>query len=208
MRFQVGIQITLLVVAIVIAIIVVKPKIDDIRINQNEVAAYQDALLNIGRYNQQLETLVSQANSLSSTDREVLERYLPKEIDAILVASDISNIVAQNKLLLLDIIPDEVLPVTAYAEEGAVEEMVTEYDPNTGMPLDGQTSEKNDSVLMVQRFEVEVVGTYDQMKAMLNDLERNNYPLKIIELEFSLEEANSSLIQYSLLLETYALPTS
>jgi len=62
--------------------------------------------------------------------------------------------------------------------------------------------------LMSQQFEVEVVGTYEQIKAMLSDLERNAYPLKIVEFEFELEEVNASLVQYSLLLETYALPAN
>lgn len=207
MRFQVGIQITLLIVAIVIAISVVKPKIDSIRIDQSEVAAYQTAVENLGRYNQHLQTLVNQANALSSYDRSVLERYLPTEIDATLVASDISNIVSRNQLLLLDIIPSEVLPVTVYAADGSVEEMPA-YDPNTGALMDEEMSGNQNNILVAQQFEVELVGTYDQMKAMLRDLERNAYPLKLVEFEFNLEEVNASLVQYSLLLETYALPAN
>jgi len=207
MRFQVGIQITLLVVAIIIAFSVVKPKIDSIRIDQSEVAAYQVALENIGRYNQHLQTLINQANALSGYDRSVLERYLPKEIDATLVASDISNIVSRNRLLLLDIIPDEAIPVTAYSADGQIEESAA-YDPNTGVLMDEELSGDQDSVLMAQQFEVEVVGTYDQMKAMLSDMERNAYPLKLVEFEFNLEEIDASLVQYSLLLETYALPAN
>lgn len=204
MRFQVGIQITLLVVAIIIAFSVVKPKIDSISIDQNEVTAYQTALENIGRYNQQLQTLINQANALSGYDRSVLERYLPKEIDATLVASDISNIVSRNRLLLLDIIPNEVLPVTVYSADGQVEENAA-YDPNTGALVGEDLFGSQDGVLVAQQFEVEVVGTYEQMKAMLADLERNAYPLKLIEFEFILEEVDASLVQYSLLLETYAL---
>lgn len=207
MRFQLGIQITLLVVALIIAFSVVKPKIDSISIDQNEVAGYKAAIENIGRYNQHLQTLVNQANALSSYDRSVLERYLPKEIDATLVASDISNIVSRNRLLLLDIVPGEVLPVTVYSADGQVVE-TSAYDPNTGALMsDGSFGGQDDS-LMVQQFEVEVVGTYEQMKAMLSDLERNAYPLKIVEFEFELEEVNASLVQYSLLLETYALPAT
>lgn len=207
MRFQVGIQITLLIVAIVIAISVVKPKIDSIRVDQSEVAAYKMAVENLGRYNQHLQGLINQANALSTYDRSVLERYLPTEIDATLVASDISNIVARNQLLVLDIIPSEVLPVTVYAADGTVEEMPA-YDPNTGALIDEQLAGTQRNVLVSQQFQVELVGTYEQMKAMLRDLERNAYPLKLVEFEFNLEEVNSSLVQYSLLLETYALPAN
>jgi len=208
MRFQVGIQITLLVVAIVIAISVVKPKIDNIRVDEREVASYQTALLNIGRYNEKLQTLVNQANALSSSDRYLLERYLPETIDTVLVANDISNIVDNNKLLLLDIIQDEPAPVVAYTPEGVAEPTTTQYDPETGMPIEDQSTGRPDSVLMAQQFEVQVVGTYENMKSMLRDLERNAYPLRVMDLEFNLEEADSNLIQYSLLLETYALPSN
>src|SRR5690606_34162802 len=113
MRFQAGIQIGLLLVAIIIAFSVIKPKIESIGTDQNEVASYRAAIENIGRYNQQLQALINQANALSAYDRSVLWRYLPETVDATLVANDISNIVSQNRLLLLDIIPDEPGLVTA-----------------------------------------------------------------------------------------------
>ncbi|MCB9818713.1 hypothetical protein H6788_00860 [Candidatus Nomurabacteria bacterium] len=207
MRFQVGIQITLLVVAIVIAVSVVKPKIDSIRIAQSEVAAYQTAMENIGRYNQHLQTLINQADALSDYDRTVLERYLPREIDATLVASDISNIVSRNQMLLLDIIPEKVIPVTTFLSSNSDEGSVSN-EPSTVTPSGEELSENKNGVFMAQRFQVEVVGSYEQIKEMLRDLERNAYPLKLVEFEFNLEETNVNLIQYSLLVETYALPAN
>ncbi len=202
MRFQAGIQVTLLIVAIVIAVSVVKPKIESIRSEQSEVEAYREAVANINRYNQKLQELTSQSSAISSYDRAVLWRYLPEEIDATAVARDIANIVSQNRLLLLDIVPDQVAPVTSEA---------TFEDPSlmpadTGVLADDGTVTAG--VLVAQQFQLEVVGTYDQMKAMLRDLERNAYPLRLMEFEFSQEGEGSSLVQYSLLLETYAMPST
>ncbi len=201
MRFQAGIQITLLVVAIVIAFSVVKPKIDSIRAEQSEVAAYRVAVENIGTYNQRLQTLTNESNSISAHDRALLWRYLPEEVDATAVARDIANIVSQNRLLLLDIVPSTVEPVTSETVD----------DPSM-IPMDSGVLADDGTVtagiLFSQKFQVEVVGTYDQIKSMLRDLERNAYPLRLIEFDFSLEGESSSLIQYSLTLETYALPST
>lgn len=203
MRFQAGIQITLLVIAGIIAFSVIKPKIESIRVEQNEIASYREAVGNIGLYNQRLQSLINQTNSISSYDRNVLWRYLPEEVDATQVASDISNIASQNRMLLLDIIPNPVAPVTTQTTEN-LNQNAANSDNQSGVVLEeGQSMA---GILLAQQFQVEVVGTYDQMKDFLRDLERNAYPLSLIEFQFEQEE-QSSLIQYSLLLETYALPT-
>jgi len=205
MRFQAGIQILLLVIAMVIAFSVIKPKIAAISADQSEVASYRAAIENIGRYNQQLQALINQANSLSAYDRSVLWRYLPEEIDATLVSSDIANIVSQNRLLLLDIVPSELSLVTAETEDPNMpgDVAVAPVDP-TGVVIEGEAGMPK-GLLVSQQFQVEVVGTYEQMKAMMRDFERNAYPLKLVNFEFNLEEEGSGLVQYSLLLETYAL---
>lgn len=209
MRFQLGIQILLLIVAVIIAFVVIRPKFAEIRIVQNEIVAYRNAIENIGKYNQRLQTLINQANAMSASDRNALYRYLPEEIDVVAVSRDITNIIERNRLLLVNISFDEATPVTAVATDGAVVDpylMEQPVDPLAmGMPQQ-QAGPYNG--LYSQRFEVEVAGTYEQMKAMMQDFERNSYPLRLVEFTFSLEEAGSNLIQYSFTLETYSLPAS
>jgi hypothetical protein len=74
--------------------------------------------------------------------------------------------------------------------------------------LVGDVSGVAPSGLYSQTFEVSVVGTYEQMKEMLKDFEQNDYPLRLLNLKFSLDDSSSGLIQYSFTLETYALPAS
>lgn len=209
MRFQSGIQITLLVVAVIIAFSVIKPKIDSISEDQSQVDSYRTAIQNIGLYNQRLQALINQAANLSAYDRSVLLRYLPYEVDSTKVASDIANIISQNNLLLLDITPDDPYPVTAETlspvDQTAAYEVPTE--PTVGVVVDDPGNVPKNTI-MAQQFIVEVVGTYEQMKSMMKDFERNAYPLRLVEFSFDLEEENSNLIQYTLLLETYALPSS
>lgn len=206
MRFQLGIQILLLTIAVVIAFGVIKPKFESINTTQNEIVSYKDAIENIGRYNQLLQTLLNQYSALSASDKEALMRYLPESIDVAAVSRDIANIVDRNNLLLLEIDFDQLTPVTATnPTEGAV------VDPylveSTGIDESGQPIGNSDLAnLYYQRFNVTAVGSYDQMKKMLKDFESNNYPLRLVAFDFSVEDAKSDLIQYTLTLETYALP--
>lgn len=209
MRFQLGIQILLLIIAAAIAFGVIKPKFEDIRVDQNEIASYRSAIENIGRYNQTLQTLLNQYNALPAADREALSRYLPESIDVAAVSRDISNIVDLNRLLLLDISFGAVTPVTTSLGEGTVvDPYMAESFNNESNGLTSDVSGVTPSGLYSQTFEVSVVGTYEQMKEMLKDFEQNDYPLRLLDLKFSLDDSSSGLIQYSFTLETYALPAS
>lgn len=209
MRFQAGLQIILLVTAGIIVFSVIKPKFESISLEQTEVVSYRTALENLGQYNQKLQSLMNEADALSAYDRSVLFRYLPEEVDSPAVARDISNIVTQNRLLLLDIIaqdPEPILTDTPVMDDG------TGMDPYAAeQSVIAEEGQILPGTLVSHTFEVEVVGTYEQIKSMLKDLERNAYPLRVIEFTFNLEEAEeegSNLVQYSLLLETYSLASS
>ena len=209
MRFQLGIQVLLLIIAAAIAFGVIKPKFEDIRVDQNEIASYRSAIENIDQYNQTLQTLLNDYNSLPASDREALSRYLPESIEVAGVSRDISNIVDLNRLLLLDISFGVATPVTTTINEGVVvDPYMAESFSNESTGLVGDVSGVAPSGLYSQSFEVSVVGTYDQMKEMLKDFEQNDYPLRLLSLSFSLDDSSSGLIQYSFTLETYALPAS
>lgn len=201
MRFQAGLQIILLITAAIIVFSVIKPKLESIKQVQAEASSYRAALDNIGQYNSRLQELISQTNSLSSNDKTLLYRYLPERVSTTEVARDISNIASQNGLLLLDIIPGESEPVVIGVEgDGAQDDP---FSPQ--IVIEGEGND-NAGVLMAQSFQVQVVGSYDSMKGLLRDIERNAYPLKVIKLDFALvEDGTSNLVQYTLVLETYSL---
>lgn len=203
MRYQLGIQILLIIVAVAIVFSVIKPKFADIQDDQNNVVAYRAALDNIGKYNQRLQILTNQSNAMPSSDRVALFNYLPEEIDVTEVSRDISNIVERNRLLLLEISFEPAKPVTAMAPDPMADSYI---DPMEDMFAGSTELGEAETGLYAQQFKLEVIGTYDQMKSMLQDFERNNYPLRLVSFAFSLEEPSATLVQYSLTLETYALP--
>lgn len=212
MRFQAGLQILLLITAVVIVFTVIKPKFEAIRLVQTETVSYKSAVDNIGQYNARLQQLASQASAISATELTALHRYLPEKVDTVAVGRDIANIAGKNGLLLLDVVVKdgkEILTETeniAPAADSALgmEGSEVSTTPDPGMFVEGQASRKS-SVLMSHVFQVSAIGTYESMKSMLQDIERNDYPLRVIELAFTVDEEDSDLIDYSLLLETYSL---
>lgn len=207
MRFQAGTQIVLIIISVVIIFTVIKPKLADIGFEQNEVVTYRTALDNIGQYNQRLQNLIGQSKSMPVTDRENLFRYLPENIDAVAVGRDISNMATGNDLLLLDVVPAKpMLITTAVAEDGTVTDGTTDTGAVAPTPEEGGPEIVGG--MYSQQFKVSVVGTYEQMKGFLKDLERNAYPLKIVAFNFELKEEEGLLTQYDLTVETYSLKSN
>ncbi len=204
MRFQAGTQIALIIVSIVIVFTVIKPKLAEIGFAQNEVVTYRTALDNIGQYNQRLQNLISQSKAMSASEKETLFRYLPESIDAVAVGRDISNMVNSNDLSLLDVTPgNPTLVTTAVADEG----MVSADGMDTGAvaPTPEEGGPTVTGGMYSQQFKVSVLGTYDQMKGFLKDMERNAYSLRLVDFKFELEEEGGLVSQYDLTVETYSL---
>lgn len=216
MRFQAGIQIILLITAVVIVFTVIKPKFEMISQSQAEAVAYKSALDNIGQYNGRLQALMNQASAISAEDLAALYRYLPEKIDAVEVGRDISNIATDNGLLLLDVSPKDAEAVETEVDTAAVGVPV---DPSMSgdpsMPDPTMTGDPNAFVessaktrslsLSSQTFDVKAIGSYEDMKGMLQDLERNDYPLQVVEFSFVTDEEGGDLMEYTLALRTYSL---
>ena len=214
MRFQAGIQIILLITAVVIVFTVIKPKFETISQSQAEAVAYKTALDNIGQYNARLQDLMNQASAISADDLAALYRYLPEKIDAVEVGRDIANIATDNGLLLLDVSPEHAEAVeteidaavapadpTMSGDPGLIDPTMP-GDPNAFVESSARTRELS---LSSQTFDVKAIGSYDDMKAMLQDLERNDYPLQVVEFSFVTDEEGGDLMEYTLVLRTYSL---
>ncbi len=195
MRFQAGLQILLILIAIVIIVSAIKPKFAEIQFNQNEIAQYLNALEKAGLYNQRLQELLSRASSISSVNKEHLDQFLPNKLDETMVSRDIKNIIDKNGLLLLEIEIKRSDALTV-AEAGNISD--DGFIQNEA--LEGEARRD----LNATRFVVEVIGNYGQMKSMLADLERNSYPLRLVAFSFE-APSDSELYQYSLELETYSI---
>lgn len=188
MRSKAITQLALVIVSIVIIVTYIRPTFDDMERIRNEAETYQTALDNANSYNMKLRELYDQTNSFSVTERRVLNRFMPKEIDAIAVMRDIETI-AQN----------HSIPLTALSSSDAVLGTVNTQQQTAAQ---GQVIEKQLPVT-VQKFQLNVSATYDQFKTFLHDLERNAYLLEVANL--SVEPSDDDLYSFGLTLEAYSL---
>lgn len=210
MRSQAIKQIILIALAIVIVVAVIKPELANVRNDQASMEASREALASIGIYNQSLQTLLDQSSSIPAADLRALDRYLPNKVDKTAVARDITTIAENNGLLVLE--------VTAEDPEFAtiVQAPVGTGESFSGVRQDGPEDPSDSSVviidgeevlsggLLAHQFVTQVIGQYEDVKNMLVDLERNDYPLRLVQFEFSVED-ETNLIQYSMIIETYSL---
>lgn len=196
MRFQASLQILLIVIAIVIIVTAIKPKLAVVQYNQNEIAQYLSALEKASLYNQTLQELLNRASGISESDETALNRFLPDALDATIVSRDIKNIVDRNGMLLIEIETKQSDAATVASRGGSV----ADDGFIRGEALNSEARQSLNAV----RFVVETIGSYEQMKSMLQDFERNAYPLRLVVFSFE-APSDSDLYHYSVELETYSI---
>lgn len=196
MRFQASIQILLVVISVAIVMTVVRPEFSEIQVMQDQLAEYNNALDKADQYNRALQEKISQANNLPNADLIALDRYVPDRVDIVQVSRDVVNIVEGSGLLLLDVEVGDASSVTVETANGAPQ----------GARTGGSLEEEARRQLAVQPFTIEAIGTYTNMKSLLQAIEQNAYPMRITDISFTNQsESNSQLLSYTIDVETYAL---
>lgn len=207
MRFQAVTQIILIIISIVVIFTIIRPALTNIGENQEELARYEEAYVMATEFNAKLAALQAQANEFSASERNALETYMPETLSALDVSRDIATIAEQNNLLI------ESLTQENADGSGVIQEreMVGEAQFDDPMMMDSEFG--SGSILEQEaarslergRFELTAVGTYEQVKQTMIDLERNAYPLRLITFELTPLESNSPLYTVIMKIETYAL---
>jgi len=167
------VQIVVICLATAIVIFFVRPTFFDIGMIQNEIQQYAQERERVDETNANLAGLVSELESVSTSNRTRLVTYLPNSLDEVAVLRDI-----------------EIM-----AESTGVNYTVIEY---VGELLD--TSEEarmsvTESNTVAHEFSLSVEGTYQRLKDFLSLLEQNQYPLQVQTLRFSSTEGGFLLLE-------------
>lgn len=189
MGYRSTIQIALIIISIVIITTYIKPAFQDMQDTQAETKEFQNALEMASSFNSELQRLLDTANSFSTSERRDLERYLPDTVDTIAVMRDIETIVAKNNMILNSVSSEAIVNKMA----GRVVEVQN---------IEGVT-QSGDSDVAINQFNIGITGTYEQFKLLLQDFERNAYPLEAASVSFTPSE--DLLYIFNLTLETYSL---
>lgn len=191
MGFQVGVQLILIVISVALVMSFVKPKLEEVEVKQAEISNYTEAISRASEYNQAVNEKINRVNNFPRADQIALDRFIPDAIDAVVVSRDLENIVKKNQMLLVDMEVGEVSPVLVTTSGG----------PNNEFASLAEEAQRS---LFKQNFHVDAIGTYENMKKMLGDLERNSYPLRLVNMSFT-DSPDSVLSSFSFDLEVLAM---
>lgn len=194
MGYKTTINLALIIISIVIGLTYVQPTFNEMKLTQDETAEYQEAIKNANSFTAELARLQGQLDRLNPADVAALAVYLPESVDAVAVMRDIKFIV-ESSLMSFE-------GVAAAAGDTALEpiNVIGADDEEEDFSLRGAAEETE---LITHQFTLTVTGSYTQLKSLLEAFERNEYPLEVVELNFSAGEG--SLLSYTLTLETYSL---
>lgn len=172
-----SIRLVMIVVAIAIGFLYIRPTLETIGANQDEIQSYQVEIIKISEVNTQLASLVAQMNSVSTQNQTAIVRYLPDEVDEVAVLKDLQLILALNQVMN---------PTVDYEGMSA-----------SALPVSGSQTED----IVAHGFAITALMTYDQLKSFLRTIEQNNYLLEVAEL--GIEASEGGFLDVNLSLRVY-----
>ncbi len=178
------VQIAMIVLAVCIVVLYIKPEIAQIRAIQDKTAVYTSEIEKVSNVNTTLSDHVKAIDAIPTDDKSALITYLPNAIDEIVIMRDLEAIVAESGVDLAEL---------AYGGE-------TQKQNNSGN--EAPVSALNAQVTP-HTFTVGVSGSYEAIKGLLALLEVNKYQLQVAAVDFTPQEsdvldAKISLVVYSM----------
>lgn len=177
-----------LVIAITLFFSVTRPMLAEIRTIQDETEEYQDAVRKADALNGKLNALVAKRNSFNEIDMDRLNTFIAEDVDEVKLLADLKALSVSHGTYIFNV---NVVPGRE------VEKSTNSKNKNTAVSYDDFQSVDISFAL---------VGTYDQFKGMLKDIERSLVPMEVVGLEFT--AAESDLMQFSITIRSYALPNA
>lgn len=175
------------IVAVVLSVFFIKPAYDETLLIKDDVETYKDAKIKYDEFTQDLQQKIDDKKKYLG-DEEKLKALVPENIDETQLLVDLKHIASRRGLLFGNVV-------------------VEETDSGTPEILDENGNQIEDDTLIAKDISFEIIGTYQQLKDFLKDLERSQTLFEIILLSFNSSE-DSLFLQYSLTVRTYALPKS
>ena len=171
----------MIVVAVTIAIMYIRPTITEIRSIEDTTAEHKREITEVSDVNESLRIKLAAIDDIDTSDSASLLRYLPDSLDEIEVMKDIIAIFAAVDVTVKDIKYAKPLAVSGSAE--------SESETVIKDPLDG---------LAQHIFSVTADLDSSQLMNLLNALEINNYLLQVSALKVNPTETNNLSVEMDL----------
>ncbi len=171
-------QIIMLGLAIGIVFAYVQPAFSTIGEIQDDISVYRAERDKVSGVNQQLQQLLDNMLAIPAQDRVALLTYIPDTVDTVAVPRDLQSMAESSGLILRTVAPVQT----------------------TNMQLDAERSATVPTTRYA--FQITVEGSYQQIKAFLLLVEKNNYPLDIQTL--TMQPLEGSFMTATMQLVTHA----
>jgi hypothetical protein len=172
-------QIALIILAILIIVSYVKPRMEEIKSIQDTIMVYRQEEQKVADVNQKLAKLKTKINNIPEEDKHKLLAYMPNQVDTIAVPRDIESIVTGEGAILK-----------------SVKYLGMQKDPI------GEVVISQASAPVAHQFSVMTEGSYSQLKSVFASLERNAYPLEMSDLHIT--QTTGGFLQADFKLTTYS----
>lgn len=169
----------------------IKPHYAEVMSVQQDVNAYRQATQDYSAFQQKVNVLESKYQGVSVVERDRLDSFVPQKLDTTQAFVDLEALAKQNGMLFGNI--QVISDTSANRNKDAVE-----YDGD-GNPIDPTTQPEHADLGF------SVIGTYDQFKALLGNLEKS---LTLYEVTHIETEANKGqFMQFNVAVRMYSLPS-
>ncbi len=172
-----------IILAIVIYFGFTKGVFDDVKAIEAEAKTYEDAIEKGEAYNIEIERNLGIKRSLGPVEMERLNAFVPDRIDEVRLLVDLEAMAKKNKMLI-----------------GNLE--VTETESAGGGDA-GATNAVTAGDFSSLDISFGLIGTYDQFRVMLAEIEKSLTIMEVIDISMSANEG--VLQQFDLTVRTYKL---
>lgn len=177
-----------IIIAFVVFFFFTQPMFAEIQSFEAQAEQYEEAVARATELNVELAEKVRQKRSYSAGDLEKLDALVPTQIDEVRILADLSEIALRHNMLF-----------------GNVEVTNSENDPDA--PEYDETNFSRTVTytdFAVSTISFGLIGTYEQFKSFLADVEKSLVLLEVTEISFTAGEG--ALQQFEVTVNAYALP--
>ena len=175
-----------IIIAILLFVFFVNPKYKEIIAVQAEIADYKDAISKYNTFVNELDAKITKKSSRPAIENERLDRFVPEVINDAQLLVDIESL-ARRQSLLFGNVEVESGDVNIMRNNASSEEVI----------------EKSDELKTVD-INFEVIGTYEQFKSFLLDLEKSMTLFEVVKI--SLDATDLPFQQFEVTIRAYSLP--
>lgn len=176
-----------IIIALLIFFFFVQPQYAEVQLLNEEIEKYDNAVQSAEDLNNLIESLIAQKRSHPVQAIEKLDLLVPPNLQTVRLLIDLETMADRNRMLFGNLEVSEDEPVILTGEGGGSETIGT----NSFVTADISFS---------------LIGTYEQFKSMLRDIERSVVLMDIISMNVAASEGR--LQQFDLTVRTYSLPKS